>query len=230
MPALSRTPAIICNSGTSLASAIPLPSPVQVIQFMPMLIVILFFTLTLFPAKAVSATESAYFAGGCFWCIEKDFEHVVGVKEVESGYQGGEIKNPTYRNHPGYIETVRIDYDPNKINYQQLLKIYFRSIDPTDEGGQFCDRGHAYTSAIFANNKQEEQLAQAAKNEAEQALGKKIATVIRDFAPFYKAENYHQNYYKKNPLRYKYYRFRCGRDKTVKALWGKQAYWGIEYP
>jgi peptide-methionine (S)-S-oxide reductase len=122
--------------------------------------------------SAIAETKSAYFAGGCFWCIEKDFENVDGVKEVESGYQGGEIENPTYRNHPGYIESVRIDYDPAAINYAQLLKIFFRTVDPTDAGGQFCDRGHAYTTAIFAGNTEETKLANAAIAEAGGNLGK----------------------------------------------------------
>jgi peptide-methionine (S)-S-oxide reductase len=179
--------------------------------------------------SAIAETKSAYFAGGCFWCIEKDFENVDGVKEVESGYQGGEIENPTYRNHPGYIESVRIDYDPAAINYAQLLKIFFRTVDPTDAGGQFCDRGHAYTTAIFAGNAEETKLANAAIAEAGAELGQDIATVVRGDDKFWKSEDYHQNYYKKNPVRYKYYRFRCGRDQTVNKLWGDQAYLGVNH-
>lgn len=177
---------------------------------------------------AFAATKSAYFAGGCFWCIEKDFEHVKGVKEVTSGYQGGTIENPTYQNHPDYIEAVKIDYDPNVVSYEELLKIFFRTVDPTDPGGQFCDRGYAYTTAIFAGDDTELQAANQAKLEAGDALGQSIATKIRDFAKFWDAEGYHQNYYKKNPVRYKYYRFRCGRNQTVQALWGDMAYYGVE--
>lgn len=188
-----------------------------------------FFTsLMLSAPPAWSETKSAYFAGGCFWCIEKDFEHVKGVKEVTSGYQGGTIENPTYQNHPDYIEAVKIDYDPNAISYEELLKIFFRTVDPTDPGGQFCDRGHAYTTAIFAGDNGELELANAAKLQAGDALGKPIATTIRAFAKFWDAEDYHQNYYKKNPVRYKYYRFRCGRNQTVEKLWGDMAYYGVE--
>lgn len=188
------------------------------------------FSLTAMASQsAMAETKSAYFAGGCFWCIEKDFEHVEGVSEVESGYQGGKIDNPTYRNHPGYIESVRIDYDPAKVDYAQLLKVYFRSVDPTDAGGQFCDRGHAYTSAIFAGDAEEAKLANQAKADAAADLGQDIATVVRDNAKFWLAEGYHQNYYKKNPVRYKYYRFRCGRNQTVEKLWGKQAYLGVNH-
>jgi peptide-methionine (S)-S-oxide reductase len=180
------------------------------------------------PSQSVAAeTKSAYFAGGCFWCIEKDFEHVEGVSEVESGYQGGDLQDPTYRNHGQHIEGVRVDYDPAKIDYATLLHIYFRSIDPTDAGGQFCDRGNAYTTAIFANDEMEAKIAKAAIAEAGEALGKPIATKLRGNDKFWKAEGYHQDYYKKNPVRYKYYRFSCGRNQTVKALWGEQAYTGV---
>ncbi|MEW7007396.1 peptide-methionine (S)-S-oxide reductase MsrA [Lentilitoribacter sp. EG35] len=178
---------------------------------------------------AFAETKSAYFAGGCFWCIEKDFEHVKGVKEVESGYQGGTIENPTYRNHPDYIEAVRIDYDPSVVDYASLLKTFFRTVDPTDPGGQFCDRGHAYTTAIFTSDEAELEAANAAKLEAQDALSQPIATVIRDYSKFWLSEGYHQNYYKKNPVRYKYYRFRCGRNQTVKKLWGDQAYLGVDH-
>lgn len=179
--------------------------------------------------NAVQAeTKSAYFAGGCFWCIEKDFEHVKGVSEVTSGYQGGELQNPTYPEHTGHIEAVKIDYDPAVVDYGTLLKVFFRSVDPTDAGGQFCDRGHAYTTAIFTENADELQLANKAKLEASEVLGTEIATVIRDYAKFWDAEGYHQNYYKKNPVRYNYYRFRCGRNQTVENLWGDMAYFGVE--
>lgn len=189
----------------------------------------LFAGITLTGQTAFAETKSAYFAGGCFWCIEKDFEHVNGVKEVESGYQGGTIENPTYKNHPDYIEAVRIDYDPAIIDYASLLKTFFRTVDPTDPGGQFCDRGHAYTTAIFTNDADELSAANAAKLDAQDALGQPIATVIRGTAKFWKSEEYHQNYYKKNPIRYKFYRSRCGRDQTVKKLWGDQAYLGVDH-
>lgn len=178
---------------------------------------------------AFAETKSAYFAGGCFWCIEKDFENVKGVSEVESGYQGGTIENPTYKNHPDYIEAVRIDYDPAVVDYASLLKTFFRTVNPTDAGGQFCDRGHAYTTAIFTQDADELKAANAAKLEAETVLGQPIVTPIREFSKFWLSEGYHQNYYKKNPIRYKFYRSRCGRDKTVNQLWGDQAYLGVDH-
>lgn len=189
----------------------------------------LFAGVTLSTQTAFAETKSAYFAGGCFWCIEKDFEHVKGVSEVESGYQGGKIESPTYRNHPEYIESVRIDYDPAIVDYAALLKTFFRTVDPTDPGGQFCDRGHAYTTAIFVDNPDELKAANTAKLEAQDALGQPIATVIRDSAKFWKSEEYHQNYYKKNPIRYRLYRASCGRNNTVEKLWGDQAYFGVDH-
>lgn len=189
----------------------------------------LFAGVTLTSQSAFAETKSAYFAGGCFWCIEKDFEHVNGVSEVESGYQGGTIDSPTYKNHPDYIESVRIDYDPAVVDYASLLKTFFRTVDPTDPGGQFCDRGHAYTTAIFTDDATELEAANAAKLEAQDALGQPIATVVRDFAKFWKSEEYHQNYYKKNPIRYKLYRGSCGRNRTVNKLWGEQAYLGVDH-
>jgi peptide-methionine (S)-S-oxide reductase len=180
-----------------------------------------------FSAPAWAETKSAYFAGGCFWCIEKDFESVKGVKEVVSGYQGGELENPTYRNHEGHREVVKIDYDPAAIDYSELLKIFFRSVNPTDAGGQFCDRGFAYSTGIYAETDEEKSLALEAKAEAADILGKEIATEVADFKPFTTAEDYHQNYYLKNPVRYKFYRSRCGRNQTVEALWGDEAYYRV---
>ena len=197
-------------------------------SFLKSIIAAVSFSVVALSGQSVSAeTDLAYFAGGCFWCIEKDFEYVDGVLEVQSGYQGGQSKNPTYQNHSGFIESVRISYDTSVIDYAQLLKIYFRSVDPTDAGGQFCDRGHAYTTAIFASNSEEVRLAEAAKAEAASFLNQDIATVIRGNDKFWLAEKYHQNYYKKNSVRYNYYRFSCGRDRTVEKLWGDAAYLGI---
>jgi len=178
------------------------------------------------PAMAAS-TEIATFAGGCFWCVESDFEAIPGVKEAVSGYTGGKIPNPTYRNHGRHIEAVQIFYDPGKVSYQQLVDTFWRTVNPLDAGGQFCDRGHSYTTAIFANNAQQAAIAKKSKANAEAALGKKIVTPIRTAGKFTNAEGYHQNYYKVNPVRYKYYRNGCGRNKTVKAIWGSQAYKGV---
>lgn len=180
------------------------------------------------PARA-DETGTAIFAGGCFWCVEADFDHVGGVTETTSGYIGGKLDNPDYHSHvaSGDREAVRISYDPSVVTYAELLKIFFRTVDPTDAGGQFCDRGHSYTTAIYTLNEEQAQLAEVAKQEAAEALGKPIATEIEEPAKFWPAEDYHQDYYKKNPLRYKYYRWGCGRDEALKALWGEQAHMGL---
>ncbi|MGH1423610.1 MAG: peptide-methionine (S)-S-oxide reductase MsrA [Pseudooceanicola sp.] len=188
-------------------------------------------------AFAQSATLTV--AGGCFWCVESDFESVPGVSEVTSGYTGGTLKNPTYkdvtRGGTGHYEAVQIRYNPNRVSLDTLLNLFFRSVDPTDAGGQFCDRGASYRSAIFVSNASQKAAAQKAKTEARAALGKKIVTPILNAAPFYKAEDYHQDYYKGTKLivtrfgpkrqseAYKRYRKSCGRDARVKQLWGKDA-------
>lgn len=190
------------------------------------------------PAKAAQ-TEILTVAGGCFWCVESDFERVPGVKEVVSGYTGGALKNPTYkqvsRGGTGHYEAVQIQFDPSKVSRDQLLHMFFRSVDPTDAGGQFCDRGDSYRTAIFVSNKAEKATATNAKQQAQQALGQKIVTPILNAGPFYKAEGYHQDYYKgskrvltrfgaiKQSDAYKRYRKGCGRDARVKALWGAEA-------
>ena len=180
------------------------------------------------PARAETAT--AIFAGGCFWCIESDFEQVKGVTEVVSGYTGGTSDNPTYKNHvkAGHLEAVRITYDTEKTSYDKLLETFWRTVDPTDAGGQFCDRGNSYTTAVFVADDMERELAEASRVKAEEALGRKIVTPLRDAAAFYPAETYHQDYYKKNPARYKYYRWACGRNQQVEALWGEHAYQGVD--
>ena len=179
------------------------------------------------PQMASAAEKTAIFAGGCFWCVESDFEAVPGVIEVVSGYSGGEMANPTYRNHGQHIEAARITYDDTMVSYAQLLHTYWRSVDPTDDGGQFCDRGHSYLTAVFVANDEERKLAEASKAEAEKTLGRKIVTPIRDADAFTDAEDYHQDYYKKNPGRYAYYRRGCGRDARIEALWGAEAHDGI---
>lgn len=185
-----------------------------------------------FATFAHADTKTAIFAGGCFWCVESDFEQVGGVISAESGYSGGTTINPTYKNHTKdkHLEAVRIFYDPAKVNYETLLKVFWRSVDPTDAGGQFCDRGNSYTTAVFAVDDDQKKMAQASKQAINDAglLKKPIITPIRDAAEFYPAETYHQDYYKKNPLRYGFYRRSCGRNKAVKALWGNEAYFGIE--
>ncbi|MEN3791814.1 peptide-methionine (S)-S-oxide reductase MsrA [Fulvimarina sp. MAC3] len=172
-------------------------------------------------------TDTAIFAGGCFWCVESDFDHVDGVTETISGYIGGKSENPTYQNHSGHLEAVRVTYDPSKVSYDKLLQVYWHSIDPTDAGGQFCDRGHSYTTAIFATNDDQMKKAKATKAEVQKDLGS-VATEIRPASTFWTAEGYHQDYYKKNPVKYKFYRNGCGRNNTVKRVWGDKAFMGIK--
>jgi methionine-S-sulfoxide reductase len=173
-------------------------------------------------AAAASNEAVATFAGGCFWCMEKDFEAVPGVHRAVSGYTGGKMKNPTYRNHGRHIEAIRVYYNPRQVSYGRLLEIFWRSIDPTDAGGQFCDRGHAYSTAIFAAGPDQREQAQRSKQALMQSgrLPAPVVTPIRDAGPWTDAEDYHQDYYRKNPLRYKFYRFNCGRDSRLEDLWG----------
>lgn len=165
----------------------------------------------------------AIFAGGCFWCSEADFEKLDGVRDVRSGYTGGSEVDPTYeqvsRGATGHTEAVEVIYDPSQISYEKLLDVYWRSIDPTVKDRQFCDVGRQYRTAVFVANDSERKLAEAGKKQAAMTLGKPIHTEIASAAKFYPAEEYHQDYYLKNPLRYKYYRFSCGRDKRLAELW-----------
>lgn len=181
--------------------------------------------------KAATDTAIATFAGGCFWCIESDFDKVPGVIATVSGYTGGKTDNPTYREvsrgDTGHREALKITYDPKKISYAELLTVFWHSVDPVDPGGQFCDRGVPYQTAVFVHNEEQRKLAEASKAQAMKDLGKKIFTPIETAAKFYKAEEYHQDYYKKKPLRYKYYRWNCGRNQKVEKLWGDKAYKGI---
>ncbi|PQA85742.1 peptide-methionine (S)-S-oxide reductase MsrA [Hyphococcus luteus] len=171
-------------------------------------------------AEDGSKTASAVFAGGCFWCMEADFEKLDGVGDVVSGYAGGVKQNPTYRNHEGHLEVVRVPYDPQVVSYRELVDYFFRHIDPFDDGGQFCDRGHSYTTAVFYANADEYGAAKAAKEAAEKELGKPVVTPLVELNQFWKAEGYHQDYYKKNKIRYGFYRHSCGRDHRVKEVWG----------
>lgn len=167
---------------------------------------------------APSPRAQAVFAGGCFWCVESDFEHLDGVIEAVSGYTGGTLRNPTYQNHEGHTEAVRVVYDPTRVTYAQLLHHFWRHHDPLDSGGQFCDRGPSYASAIFVTEAQRAE-AEASKAETDRALGRATATPIRPLTAFWTAEEYHQDYYRKNPLQYSFYRARCGRDARVEAVW-----------
>ena len=166
-------------------------------------------------------TSYAVFAGGCFWCIESDLEKLEGVGDVISGYAGGELQNPTYRNHKGHVEVVRAPYNPDIITYRELVDYFLRHIDPFDADGQFCDRGSSYKTAIFYNSIEQLEAAEQSVAAAEAELNQQIVTPIREFSEFWIAEDYHQDYYKKNPVRYKYYRTSCGRDARVNEVWKK---------
>jgi peptide-methionine (S)-S-oxide reductase len=170
----------------------------------------------------------AIFAGGCFWCTESDFDKVPGVIDTTSGYIGGHVDNPTYEQvsagTSGHIEAVRVRFDPSKTSYAQLLEAFWPTIDPITANAQFCDRGPQYRSAIFYSNAEEQQLAEASKATLEQSgrLPAPVVTEILAASTFYPAEDYHQDYYQRNPLRYNYYRNGCGRDQRLEKLWGKK--------
>lgn len=190
--------------------------------------------LSIFSLSAKSATEDIILAGGCFWCIESDFESVPGVVDVVSGFTGGHTDtNVTYANvtagGTGHREVVKITFDPEIISSEQIINIFWRSVDPTDPGGQFCDRGESYSTAIYTNNNTQQKIATQTKDEinASGKLPNPIITPILAAGEFYAAEEYHQNYYKKHPIRYRFYRYTCGRDAKVEKLWGDEAHTGI---
>ena len=190
------------------------------------LVYVLLTGLLLYIPNAIA--DKAVFAGGCFWCMESDFEKLEGVSDVISGFTGGTAKNPTYRgNHQGHYEAVEVTYDPAKVSYKQLLDHYWVNIDPFDAKGQFCDKGPSYLSAIFVANDKEKKLAEKSRQDVvKQFPNKEVITPILNTSTFYPIkgkESYHQNYYKTNSVRYKYYRWRCGRDQRLKEVWGDKA-------
>ena len=170
---------------------------------------------------------TAIFAGGCFWCMEPPFDELEGVIDTTSGYTGGTVANPTYEQvtagNTGHYEAVRVTYDTDVIDYARLLEVFWRNIDPLDAGGQFCDRGERYRSAIFYSSPQQKMQAETSKRalETRHSFTDEIVTPILEASPFYEAEEYHQNYYEKNPLRYRFYRLTCGRDGRLEELWGE---------
>ena len=184
---------------------------------------------------AAAKTEKAIVAGGCFWCVESDFDSVPGVKGVVSGYSGGSSANPTYEDHAGHYEAVEISFDPAKISYAELIAKFLRSVDVTDAGGQFCDRGDAYRTAIFYTSAAQKAAAAAEVARAEADLGQQIVTPVAAAGKFWKAEDYHQDYYKGDSIvltrrgpksqanAYAFYRQSCGRDARVKEVWGSAA-------
>jgi len=178
--------------------------------------------------SSLASADKAVLAGGCFWCMESDFEKLPGVTKVISGFTGGEIKNPTYRgDHSGHYEAVEITYNPEKVSYQDILDHYWVNIDPFDDRGQFCDKGSSYLSAIFVANEQERALAEKSKAlVVKEFPDQTVVTPILNSSIFYPIkgkESYHQDYYKNNPIRYKTYRWNCGRDKRLNQIWGDRA-------
>lgn len=179
-------------------------------------------------SKPAPGMEVATFAGGCFWCMEGPFDVLPGVVSTTSGYTGGHKVNPTYEEvvtgSTGHTEVVQVVYDPRKVSYQQLLEVFWRNIDPTTPNAQFCDHGSQYRSGIFYHNEEQLRLAKASRDHIERtkSFREPIVTEITLAKVFYRAEEYHQDYYKKNPLRYKYYRANCGRDNRLEQLWGKR--------
>jgi peptide-methionine (S)-S-oxide reductase len=178
------------------------------------------------------SSATAVFAGGCFWCVEADFDKVDGVLETVSGYIGGSAETANYQtvvsdDSTGHYEAVQITYDPSVVTYDELLDVFWRTVDPTDAGGQFCDRGPSYRTGIFPSNAEEQAAAEASKAEVAGILPQPVATQIVPGRVFYPAEDYHQNYYRTNAMQYDYYRFACGRDARVQQIWGDQAFAGM---
>ena len=181
---------------------------------------IIIFSLIFTNSKA--SIKSMYVAGGCFWCVEEVYEKVEGVLSVYSGYSGGHVENPTYQEvvlgNTGHIEAVEINYDISLVNEEQLVKLLFLNIDPFDEGGQFCDRGYSYKSAFFTSDEKLKEIINDYILKIENNHNQKVQTLVLPFKNFYLAEDYHQDYYKKNPIRYNYYKYSCGREQRIKQL------------
>lgn len=176
------------------------------------------------PAQTKSGSAQAVFAGGCFWCTESDFDKIPGVLSTTSGYIGGKLRNPTYEQvsagGTGHIEAVRVTFDPARVSYSTLAARFIRTVDPLDSGGSFCDRGYHYRSAFFVATPAERRVAERIKASTQALLKKPVATLVLPAATFYPAETYHQDYYKKNPVRYRFYRLNCGRDARLNNVWG----------
>lgn len=182
----------------------------------------------LFAKQRGQKMEHAIFAGGCFWCMEPPFDKTPGVMETISGYTGGQSKNPTYKEvssgRSGHVEVLKVVYDPSKVSFARLLDLFWQNIDPTDDRGQFCDKGPQYLSGVFYVNEEQKKLTEQSITELKESKKiKAVHTFLRKAEEFYPAEDYHQDYYKKNPIRYKYYRYSCGRDARLKEVWGETA-------
>ena len=172
-------------------------------------------------APAAGALKTAVFAGGCFWSAQHDIEHTPGVTDVVVGYAGGATKNPNYEHHDGFLESIKVTYDPAKISYPQLVNAFFHHIDPTDPNGQICDQGPSYRTAVFAADATEKAQAEQVKAQVAKELGTSVRTMILGPTTFWMGEGYHQHYAEKNPATYMAYRVGCGRDRTLKVVWGK---------
>jgi peptide-methionine (S)-S-oxide reductase len=174
-------------------------------------------------AMADTQSQTATFAGGCFWCMEGEFAGISGVSKVVSGYTGGSVANPTYEDvssgQSGHVEAIEVTYDPAKVTYQKLLSIFWENVDPTDPYGQFCDKGSQYRAGIFFHGDEQKRLAEASRDKVKAMFKEPLATIIAPASVFYPAEDYHQEYYIKNKTRYKMYRFGCGRDARLDELW-----------
>jgi len=180
--------------------------------------------LIAYPLHAFAQSEEAMFAGGCFWCLEHDLEKLNGVISAESGYSGGDLTNPTYENHSGHQEVVKVSFDPNLITYKDLLQQYWVNIDPFDDKGQFCDRGNSYKPVIFTSNQEQESDAKNSKENISVALNiplDQLKVDITDSKAFWIAEKYHQDFAIRNPLKYNFYRKSCGRDNRLNKVWGE---------
>ncbi len=176
------------------------------------------------PLQVSAQSEEAIFAGGCFWCLEHDLEKLKGVVSAESGYSGGDLANPTYQNHSGHQEVVKVTFDSDVISYKDLLKQYWFNIDPFDNKGQFCDRGDSYKPVIFTSNKEQERAAKDSQENISVGLNvplDELKVDIIDSKAFWIAENYHQDFADKNPIKYNFYRTSCGRDNRLKKVWGE---------
>tara|TARA_Y100001968_G_scaffold160148_1_gene146362 strand:+ start:257 stop:862 length:606 start_codon:yes stop_codon:yes gene_type:complete len=199
---------------------------ITMIKFFRRLILISLLLQVLFisPFQAFAESQEAIFAGGCFWCLEHDLEKIDGIISAESGYSGGELINPTYENHNGHKEVVKVIFNSSIITYKELLENYWINVDPFDGNGQFCDRGNSYKPVIFTTNKEQKSEAKESKQIISMALNvplDQLKVEILDSKTFWIAENYHQDYAVKNPLKYNFYRTSCGRDNRLKKVWGR---------
>ena len=175
-------------------------------------------------APAAAEERQLVLAGGCFWCMQPPYDELEGVIDTEVGFAGGDVEDPTYQEvvagGTGHLEVVRVTYDADIVDFEEMLDVFWRNIDPLDDGGQFCDRGAHYRAAIFVETEEERQLAESSRDSVTERFDESVVTEIRDSATFYAAEEYHQDYYQKRPLRYRFYRSSCGRDGRLEELWG----------